>query len=62
MIVDININPYDVSALHIKNDKGQFKLIISESVFGMRGIDYRSESASLMLIIANSFGNMREAI
>ena len=61
-MVDADIDPSVLSALHIKNNEGFYNLVVSETVFGMRGIDYRSLNLKLTLIIANSFSNMRDAV
>jgi hypothetical protein len=39
-----------------------YQILVCVGVFGMRGIDYRSPGATLTLVIAKSFPNMREAI
>lgn len=41
-------------------EEKSFKIAVSETTFGMRGIDYRSD-ISMTLVIAQSFDNRREA-
>jgi len=41
---------------------GSFRVVVAEDQFAMRGLDYRSYSTKLSLIIAKSFENKREAI
>lgn len=44
------------------NGEGLYPLIITTSTFGMRGIDYRSQSVPIHLIIAKSFDTERDAL
>jgi hypothetical protein len=39
-----------------------YPLLMTSSIFGMRGIDYRSASAPIHLIVANSFDTERDAL
>jgi hypothetical protein len=44
------------------NEEGLFPLVVSTSTFGMRGIDYRSQSVPMHLILAKSFDTERDAL
>ena len=54
----------DHSALRVMDQKvnGQFPVAVAMSKSAMRGLDYRSESVKMALVLAASFGNMREAM
>lgn len=44
------------------NEEGLYPLIVTCSTFGMRGIDYRSVSVPINLIISKSFDTERDAL
>jgi hypothetical protein len=41
---------------------GLYPLVVTGSIFGMRGIDYRSRNVAMHLIIARSFDTERDAL
>lgn len=41
---------------------GSFRVVVAQDQFAMRGLDYRSHTTKLSLVIAKSFENKREAI
>ena len=43
-------------------DRAPYKLLVSLNQFGMRGIDYRSKTNPLYLVVAQQFPCMREAL
>lgn len=43
-------------------DTPPFKVLVSGTQFGMRGIDYRCQKTTMTLVIAQPFENTREAI
>ena len=56
--VDETINPLLLRQL----DQAPYKLLVSIDQFGMRGIDYRSKSNPLFLVVAQQFSCVREAL
>jgi hypothetical protein len=45
-----------------KLDKAPFKLLVASDSFAMRGIDYRSKSNLMFLVVAQQFPCTREAL
>lgn len=43
-------------------DKAPYKIFVSLDQFGMRGIDYRSKSNNMYLVVAQQFSCAREAL
>jgi hypothetical protein len=43
-------------------DKAPYKLLVATNSFGMRGIDYRSKSNIMFLVVAKQFSCTREAL
>lgn len=43
-------------------ETNRYRVVVGETQFSMRGIDYRSQKAKLTLVIAQSFANQREAM
>jgi len=58
IVVDDSIDPLLLRQL----DQAPYKLLVSLNQFGMRGIDYRSKSNSLFLVVAQQFSCVREAL
>jgi hypothetical protein len=58
VFVESNTNPQALRNL----DRLPYKLLIAPDSFGMRGIDYRSKSNPLFLVIAKQFPTTREAL
>ena len=58
IIIDENVDPKTLQQL----DRPPYKLMVSLDSFGMRGLDYRSKSNVLYLVIAKQFSNVREAL
>jgi hypothetical protein len=61
-MVDVGVDHSLLRRLDKLNATGYFPVVVSESLLGMRGIDYRSESLTTTLVIAKSFENKRDAI
>lgn len=45
----------------INTESGTYNIAVCDSLFGMRGIDYRS-TIKMVLVIAKSFTNHRDAL
>jgi len=58
IIIDENVDSRTLQQL----DRPPYKLMISLSSFGMRGLDYRSKSNVLYLVVAQQFSCIREAL
>jgi len=58
IVVDESIDPLLLRQL----DQTPYKLLVSLTQFGMRGIDYRSKSNPLFLVVAQQFSCVREAL
>jgi hypothetical protein len=58
VVVDTKIDHQSLRNL----DRAPYKLLVAPDSFGMRGIDYRSKSNHLFLVIAKQFPTTREAL
>lgn len=58
LVVDHNVDPLTLRSLNLRDQKsGRYRVVVSETSFGMRGLDYRSKDVPMALVIAKSFLN-----
>lgn len=63
LVVDHNVDPAVLRQLDERDQAtGAYRVVVSETQFGMRGLDYRSKNVKMALVIAKSFENQREAV
>ncbi len=63
MATDLIVIDATIDSKSLRNlDRLPYKLLIAPDSFGMRGIDYRSKSNPLFLVIAKQFPTTREAL
>lgn len=58
ILIDVSIDPFALRQL----DKVPYRLLVFLDQFGMRGIDYRSKSNPMFLVVAQQFPCVREAL
>lgn len=58
ILVDKTVDPLMLRQL----DRAPYKLLVALNQFGMRGIDYRSKTNPLCLVVAQQFSCVREAL
>ncbi len=60
--IDASVGADILRNLDQKQENGQYTLVIFTDRKWIRGIDYRSKAVKMVLLIARSFDNYREAI
>jgi hypothetical protein len=58
LVVDLKVDPAVLRELDQRDQAtNAYRVVVSETQFGMRGLDYRSKNVNMALVIAKSFEN-----